>query len=134
MTADLPSLCPIPWDISARMISISHLFKCLTFAALILVLVMSLRSSVSIGDVPNIDKLAHFGAYSVLASLARLGWLKLWGGWIFLGLALFGIGIEIAQHTMNLGRTGSFADTVANLLGAAFPLLVFHFVWTRHQP
>ena len=109
------------------MISVSHLFKCLTIAALAVILVMSLRPSVSIGDVPNMDKLVHFGAYTVLAFLARLGWPKLWGGWIFLGLALFGVGIEVAQEMMNLGRTGSLADIVANLLGTAFPLLVFHF-------
>ena len=114
--------------------SISHFFKILTFAALAVILVMSLRPSVSFGDVPNMDKLVHFGAYAVLASLARFGWPKLWGGWIFLGLALFGIGIEIAQQTMNLGRTGSLADTLANVLGTAFPLLVFHFVRTRHRP
>jgi VanZ family protein len=106
---------------------ISHVFKCLTLAALVVILVMSLRPSVPIGDVPNIDKLVHFGAYAVLAVLMRLGWPKLWGGWIFIGLALFGIGIEIGQHAMNLGRTGSLADTAANLLGTAFPLLIFHF-------
>ena len=127
MTTDLPSLCPALWDIGNRMTSVSHFFKCLTFAALALIVVMSLRPSVSIGDVPNMDKFVHFGAYAVLASLARLGWPKLWGGWTFLGLALFGIGIEIAQETMNLGRTGSLADTAANLLGTVFPLLIFHF-------
>jgi len=95
---------------------------------------MSLRPSVSVGDVPHIDKLLHLAAYGVLAGLVRLGWPKLWGGWIFLGLALFGGGIEIAQHLMALGRTGSIADLIANVLGAALVLIFFHFMWTnRHD-
>jgi len=85
------------------------------------------------GGIAHADKLLHFGAYAVLAGLARLGWPKLWGGWMFLGFAGFGIGIEIAQHTMSIGRTGSLADTAANLLGTALPLAIFHFFWTRHQ-
>lgn len=136
MTLDLLSLCPEQWDIGIHMTMtpITHLFKGLTLTALAVILVMSLRPSVSLGNVPNMDKLAHFGAYAILASLSRLSWPKLWGGWIFLGLGLFGVGIEIAQQTMNLGRTGSLADTLANLLGLAFPLLIFHFVRIRHQP
>jgi len=85
------------------------------------------------GGIPNIDKVAHLGAYAVLAGLARLGWPKLWGGWIFLVFAILGIGIEIAQHTMSMGRSGSLADTAANLLGTALPLIIFHYFWTRHQ-
>jgi len=85
-----------------------------------------------VGGVPHMDKVLHLGAYAVLAGLARIGWPKLWGGLIFFVLATFGIGIEIAQHSMNLGRTGSIADILANLTGTALPLLFFHFVWTRH--
>ena len=115
------------------MTKFSHLCKFLTFVAIAVILVMSLRPSVSMGGIANIDKVLHFAAYAVLAGLARLGWPKLWGGWIFLGFAAFGTGIEIAQHTMNVGRTGSLGDTAANLLGAALPLVIFHFFWTRHQ-
>ena len=115
------------------MTKISLLFKCLTLTALAVILVMSLRPSVSVGGMQHMDKVLHLGAYVVLSGLARLGWPKLWGGLIFLGLAVFGVGIEIAQHTMNLGRTGSVADIAANLTGAALPLIVFHFFWTRHH-
>jgi len=115
------------------MTKFSHLCKYLTFAALAVILVMSLKPAGSVGGIAHIDKVLHLGAYAVLASLARLGWPKLWGGWIFLGLAMFGIGIEVAQHMMNLGRTASLADIAANLLGAALPLIFFHYFWTRHQ-
>jgi len=75
----------------------------------------------------------HFGAYAALSTLARLGWPKLWGGWIFTLFAGLGIGIEIAQHLMDVGRTGSFGDIAANLIGAAVPLILFHIFWTRHH-
>lgn len=109
------------------------IFRFLTIAALLTVTYMSLRPNLSTGGVPHADKLLHFGAYAVLAGMARLGWPRQWGGWIFLGLAVFGIAIELAQHTMDLGRTGSLADTIANLAGAAAALVFFHYFWTRHK-
>ena len=115
------------------MTKFSLIFKILTIAALVTVLVMSLRPSVNIGGPANMDKVLHLGAYGVLAGLARLGWPKLWGGTIFLALALFGIAIEMAQHLMAVGRTGSLADIIANTLGAALALIFFHIFWTRHQ-
>lgn len=115
------------------MTKISLIFKILTIAALGVVFVMSLRPSVSVGGMAHIDKVLHFGAYGVLAGLARLGWPKLWGGWLFLLLGIFGIVIEILQHNMALGRTGSLADTAANLAGVGIALAFFHIFWTRHQ-
>ena len=108
-------------------------FRILTVMALLTVAYMSLRPSLSMGGIPHTDKVLHFLAYGVLAGLARLGWLKTWGGWIFIGMSVFGISIEIGQYMMALGRTGSLADAVANCAGAALPLLLFHFIWTRHQ-
>jgi len=81
----------------------------------------------------HLDKVMHIGAYAVLAGLSRFGWTKLWGGTIFLLLAGFGIGIEILQHLMDVGRTGSVADALANIVGAALALIFFHYFWTRHQ-
>jgi len=112
----------------------SLFFQTLAIAALITVLIFSLRPSVNIGDIPNADKIVHLIAYGGLAGLIRLGWPKLWGGTIFIGLACFGIGIEFAQHFMSLGRTGSIADTIANMLGAALALCVFHVFWTHRHP
>jgi len=111
----------------------SLIFKILTLAALTVVLVMSLQPSVGVGGPKHFDKVMHLGAYGVLAGLCRLGWPKVWGGILFLLLACFGIIIELSQHFMALGRTGSIADTLANMLGAALALMVFHFLWTRHK-
>lgn len=115
------------------MTKFSQIFKILTVAALIVVLVLSLRPSINMGGPANMDKILHLGAYAVLAGLARLGWPNLWGGLIFLLLAGYGIGIEILQHFMAFGRTGSLADTAANLTGAGLSLILFHIFWTRHQ-
>jgi VanZ family protein len=112
---------------------LSHIFKCLTLLAICVIVVMSLRPSVSMGGIAHIDKVLHFAAYAGLAGLARLGWPKLWGGWIFLIFAILGIAIEIAQHMMNVGRMGSLGDVAANLIGAALPLILFHIFWTRHH-
>jgi VanZ family protein len=112
---------------------LSHICKALTFLAVLVVLIMSLRPTVAVGGIPHMDKVLHFAAYAGLAALGRLGWPRLWGGWIFISFATLGIGIEIAQHLMDLGRTGSFADIVANLVGAAVPLIFFHLFWTRHH-
>ena len=116
------------------MTKISLLFRILTLAALGVVLVMSLRPSINVGSISHIDKLLHLGAYAVLAGLSRIGWPKIWGGWLFLFWAVFGIAIEILQHMMALGRTGSLADIFANLTGAGIALALFHILWTRHQP
>lgn len=115
------------------MTNYTRIFKILTLTALTVVLVMSLRPSVSVGGPANLDKLLHLVAYGVLGGLARLGWPKIWGGTLFLCLAGYGIAIEILQHVMAIGRTGSFADILANCLGAALALTFFHFFWTRHQ-
>lgn len=115
------------------MTKLAPIFKILTALALLVVLVMSLRPSVNIGAPANFDKIMHLIAYAGLAGLARIGWPKLWGGTLFLILAAFGIGIEISQHLMALGRTGSIGDVVANLLGTALPLIFFHIIWTRHK-
>lgn len=119
--------------IQNAMIRYSLIFKILTVTALATVLIMSLRPSVDLGSIPQTDKLVHFLAYGVLAGLVRLGWPKVWGGTIFLSLAIFGIGIELAQNFMAVGRHGSVADTLANLLGAALVLFLFHIFWTRHR-
>ena len=111
----------------------SQLFQVMAIASLLIILIFSLRPLVDMGTIPHTDKAVHLVAYGVLAGLVRLGWPKLWGGTIFIGLALFGIGIEFAQHFMALGRTGSLADMLANMLGAALALIIFHIFWTRHR-
>jgi len=69
------------------------------------------------------DKLSHVMGHGVLAVyftglVPRRNWWK-----IFLYLLLFGVGIEIAQYTMHMGREGDPRDVIANSAGALLGLL-----------
>jgi VanZ family protein len=73
------------------------------------------------GELPTTpfnDKLNHFLAHFALAAwfaglVPRGRWWK-----ILLGLALLGVGIEIAQGLMHEGREAEWRDAVANVCGA----------------
>lgn len=63
------------------------------------------------------DKVEHIAAFFTLAMLARLGWPSF--GWLVSGtiLAAYGLGIEYLQSLDFVGRTASWADFVADLIG-----------------
>lgn len=67
--------------------------------------------------IDHADKLAHAGAFLLLALLADLGWPARPIGWRALTLlAAYGAGIEIVQgHVPN--RDTSVLDLIANLVG-----------------
>ena len=73
--------------------------------------------------IPNLDKLLHALAYAGLAGLAVPAMGRRVGPAILFA-ALWGAGIELAQALMDLGRDGSAADAVANLLGAVVGAVV----------
>lgn len=64
------------------------------------------------------DKISHLAGHGALAVyfaglVPRSRWMHIFGG-----LLLFGIGIELAQYWMNVGREGDIRDVAANSLGA----------------
>ncbi|MFZ5670228.1 MAG: VanZ family protein [Pseudomonadota bacterium] len=69
------------------------------------------------------DKIEHAGAYFVLAALAAWAWprqrLTKLGAWLFAA----GVGVEVLQGLMALGRQGDPADALANSAGIALGLL-----------
>jgi VanZ family protein len=70
------------------------------------------------------DKLAHILGHSALAVyfsglVSRRSWWK-----IFAFLLVFGMGIELAQHYMGLGRQGDWRDVAGNAAGALLGLLL----------
>jgi VanZ family protein len=70
------------------------------------------------------DKIAHLLGHCALAVyftglVDRRGWWK-----IFVLLLLFGIGVEVAQHHMNLGREGDVRDVMGNTMGNLLGLLI----------
>ncbi|MES2033811.1 MAG: hypothetical protein V4466_06525 [Pseudomonadota bacterium] len=87
-------------------------------AACAVVLWLSLAPTTAIPTVNLWDKVEHAVAYLGLALIGaatfptRLG--RLAGG-----LFLLGIGVEVLQATMNLGRQGDPLDALANSLGIA---------------
>jgi VanZ family protein len=80
------------------------------------------------------DKLAHLGAYAVLAGLVALN-LQLAGGhvtrrhfrWLWIAVVLFGAVDELTQPAF--GRYASWVDWFADGLGAALGLMLF--AWLR---
>lgn len=74
------------------------------------------------------DKIVHalmmLGVYTAMAiDLRRPLTAKVrWG--LFAGVAAFGALIELAQQWMGLGRTGSAADLIADLIGTLLPTLL----------
>jgi len=64
------------------------------------------------------DKFEHFIAYAVLALLGAWALQK---GLVRLaiGLILMGVGVEVLQTLMHVGRQGDIRDALANSLGVA---------------
>lgn len=79
---------------------------------------LSLQAPGDLQSLNHADKVQHFGAYALLCGAGCLGWPKVNVFWVAAGAALFGVGIELAQGMMSLGRTPSILDGVANLAGA----------------
>jgi|GEM_PF-1644788 len=95
--------------------------------ALIATLVLVHESLLPAGQSPslnNFDKFMHFASYCLLTGLWALafngrGLLK-----ITIILTALGFGLEVAQHVMELGRTGSIWDALANFAGCGVAALV----------
>ncbi len=66
---------------------------------------------------PHFDKVMHFGSYFILVGLWAIAFRLKSLPAVVTAVAVLGIGLEIAQHMMNLGRTGSIWDTLANFAG-----------------
>ena len=89
--------------------------------ALALVVVASLRPSVSLPDVPLADKIVHFLVYTGLAVIpVGMGFSLKESIWpaIILVVAV-GIGVEFAQASLVVGRDGSIGDALADVGGVA---------------
>jgi VanZ family protein len=70
------------------------------------------------------DKVSHLVGHALMASyfaglVERRGWWK-----ILLFQFLLGVGIEVLQSVMQVGREADVFDCIANLLGAGLGLLL----------
>jgi hypothetical protein len=92
-------------------------------AAVAVVIWLSLTPTTSLPSVSMWDKLKHASAYAALALIGAAAFPATLGR-LAVGLFLFGVGIEVLQATMGLGRQGDPLDALANSIGIAAGLAV----------
>lgn len=112
----------------------SRLLKLLFWSALLFAFVMAiLPNPPELPGEPS-DKSQHMLAFVTLAALALLAYPRLPRLWIGVGLAAFGIMIEIVQLIPALHRQCDVRDWIADMLAVGAVLLVARFVpRTRKQ-
>ena len=83
------------------------------------------KVEVSIG---NIDKGYHLFAYFTLTICWLFSFYKKKNlkYFIVIGCIIYGIVIEVLQHTLTMYRTGDYKDVLANTLGIVLGLVVFN--------
>lgn len=90
-----------------------------------LIIAASHRPTLASPDITNIDKLAHFGVYGLLATMTcRLGRGWRGAGWAWLATAAFGAVDEWHQSFVP-GRYPELADWVADSSGAALAVVLY---------
>jgi VanZ family protein len=113
---------------------IKNLFKDNFFliAAFVITIVISCLSLIKTPKIDtgfsNIDKLYHLFAYFTLSLFWLFSFYKKSSLKYFIVLAclIYGILIEVIQHTLTTYRTGDYKDAIANTLGSIFGLIVFN--------
>jgi VanZ family protein len=85
-------------------------------------------------NIPNFDKVVHFGMYFSFMSILifeNRKVIKSTGNLLLLGLIPFfyGIIIEIMQSTLTITRTGSIYDVMANFSGILVSVLLW--LWIK---
>jgi len=87
--------------------------------------------------IPHIDKIVHVGLFFVFAFLACFGFFRQNNAGImhkrfeflsFLVSVIFNLSTEVFQHFFIALRTASILDSLANLLGTVFGVIVFGIV------
>jgi len=101
-------------------------------AAFVITIVISCLSLIKTPKIDtgfsNIDKLYHLFAYFTLNLFWLFSFYKKSSLKYFIVLAclIYGILIEVIQHTLTTYRTGDYKDAIANTLGSIFGLIVFN--------
>ncbi|MDE2407501.1 MAG: VanZ family protein [Xanthomonadaceae bacterium] len=91
--------------------------------AIAIVVITSLVPGKDLPQVGMNDKLEHFTAYGLLsASAVQLFARRLSWGFVCVLLVLMGIGLELLQGAMGMGRTMDSHDALANAMGVLMGL------------
>lgn len=112
------------------------LFPVLSIGYSIALLVLSLVSINQVASLPNdSDKIMHILAHVILTGLWFLTLNRYYGKSViqsktlaFIVSILFGILIEVLQHTTTLNREADIKDVIANILGALIAVLVINLI------
>jgi len=111
--------------------------RILTALLFLFVLYESLIPAIEHPKVTHFDKVMHAVVYCILAVFSWAGWPHLRKLLLFFICISYGALIEVVQGAMQMGRTGSFWDGMANGFGAALGLLLITatgLMWKRHKP
>ncbi len=89
---------------------------------------------VSLINIPNFDKIVHFGMYFSLMSIIifeNRKTIKISGHWFLIGLIplFYGIIMEIFQSTLTSTRTGSLWDALFD--GAGILVSILLWLWIK---
>src|ERR1035437_6619097 len=100
----------------------------------LIIMYLSMTSSHTFVNIPNFDKVVHFGMYFGLMSVIILEYrktIKSIGNLFLTGLIplFYGILIEIMQSTLTVTRTGSFYDALAD--GAGILVSILLWIWIK---
>ena len=99
-----------------------NVFKILTAVWCLLILYLSWNPGIQVPegfwDNLPLDKIGHFGIYSILAMIVSRGFTKWNNKLIFLLCTAYGISMELLQYAFFPGRYFEWLDILANSLGA----------------
>jgi len=115
ITATTAHMSSINRHISAPL---AHIFKLLVVVMAGFIAYQSLAPTNAPGSFNHMDKFVHAAVYCALAFFIAGGWRHSTLLFVFLVTAGFGAALEAGQGVMNLGRTASLADQIANMVGA----------------
>lgn len=109
-----------------------QLLQCVFSVALVVVFVLAM---IPVAVVPVVvsfqDKLHHSAAFAVLMLLGVAGWPGRHAR-LATGLLVYGVAIEVCQHTFTAHRVGEVQDVVADGLGIAIGWLLARRMGRRH--
>jgi VanZ family protein len=88
----------------------------------------SLQPATMEEGIQHLDKVLHLLSYGVLMVLGLLSRLKVNAVWVAFIVILIGVILEVLQGTMNLGRTASLADAIANSVGVGLVYVIWRWL------
>lgn len=100
-------------------------FMVLAILLILFVVASSLTSVQPSLHISNVDKVLHVLAYLVLGSVCLPAFARVQPLFVWLGLCVLGIAIEIAQGLMSTGRSADILDGFANASGAMLAVIAW---------